>query len=193
MSLKKIFATVLISSAVVSVNAGVFEDSIGGERDVFSAFDGDGDGKISMTELVEGMVHLVGKDRDGDHYISRRESRFVSKPLGVFDDSIGGERDVFSIFDSNDDNKVSMTELVEGMIHAVATDKDGDHFLSREELGVFQDSIGGEADVFSVFDIDKDGKVSMTEVIEVMVDVVKRDKDGDHVITRGEKAKGYGY
>ncbi len=192
MSLKKLFAAALISSAVVSVNAGVFEDSVGGERDVFSAFDGNHDGKISMTELIEGMVHLVGKDRDGDHYISRRESGFKSQPLGAFHDTPGGERDIFTIFDANNDDKVTMTELVEGLVHAVATDKDGDHFLSREELGAFQDSIGGETDVFSVFDIDHDGKVSMTEVIEVMIDVVKRDKDGDHVISKGEK-RSFGY
>ncbi|KAA0456363.1 MAG: EF-hand domain-containing protein, partial [Candidatus Thioglobus sp.] len=66
MNLKKLFAVALISSVAFSVNAAGFKDSVGGEADVFSVFDSNNDGKISMTEMVEAMVKIASMDRDGD-------------------------------------------------------------------------------------------------------------------------------
>ncbi len=130
MSFKKIFAAALVSSAVFSANA--FEDSIGGERDVFSVFDANQDGKISMTEVVEAMMRVVKMDKDGDHFISIQELQHQEDYSHWM-----------AIFDFNKDGRLSATEIPQTMhdsMHKMDANKDG--FLSIEELT-------GEADVFS--------------------------------------------
>lgn len=90
----------MISSAVFSVNAAGFKDSVGGEVDAFSVFDANNDGKISMTEVIEAMIKVVGMDRDGDHFISRQELQHQEN----YDHWM-------SMFDFNKDGKLSSSEL----------------------------------------------------------------------------------
>lgn len=133
MNLKNIFAVALISSAATfSVNAAVFNDSPGGETDSFSIFDANKDGKISMTELVEVMMKVVGMDKDGDHFISAEEMQ---------------DRETYNhwmaMFDFDKDGKLSAKELpkvLHDKMHKM--DKDGDGYLSIDELT-------GETDIWS--------------------------------------------
>lgn len=130
MNLKKLFAVALISSAAFSANAG-FKDSVGGEADVFSVFDSNNDGKISMTEMIDAMVKIAGMDRDGDHFISTQELQHQEN----YDHWM-------AMFDFNKDGKLSASELPEVLhdkMHKM--DKNDDGYLSADELT-------GEADIW---------------------------------------------
>lgn len=131
MNLKKIFAVALISSATFGVNAAAFNDSIGGESDVFSVFDANKDGKISMTEVIEAMMKVVGMDKDGDHFISQQEAQHQENYSHWMAE-----------FDFNKDGKISAKELPKSMhdkMHKM--DKNNDGYLSIDELT-------GEADIW---------------------------------------------
>lgn len=113
----------LISSATFSVNA-VFQDDAGGERDVFSIFDSNNDGKVSMTEVVEAMMKIVGMDRNGDHYISRQELEYQENYSHWM-----------AMFDFNKDGALSIAELpkvLHGKMHKM--DKNNDGQLTIDEL-----------------------------------------------------------
>ncbi|MBE8189331.1 MAG: hypothetical protein HAW58_00315 [Candidatus Thioglobus sp.] len=123
MSLKKLFAVALISTATMGVNAG-FNDSIGGESDVFSIFDANSDGKISMTEVIEAMIKVVSMDKDGDHFISKQELEHQEN-----------YNHWMAMFDFNKDGKLSSKELpkvLHGKMHKM--DKNRDGYLSIDEL-----------------------------------------------------------
>ncbi|SMM98744.1 hypothetical protein SPONN_2150 [uncultured Candidatus Thioglobus sp.] len=124
MNLKKLFAVALISSAAFTANAARFEDSVGGEKDVFSIFDSNKDGKISMTELVDVMMKVVSMDKDGDHFISMQELQHQEN-----------YNHWMAMFDFDKDGKLSASELPEVLhdkMHKM--DKNNDGYLSIDEL-----------------------------------------------------------
>ncbi|SMN11940.1 hypothetical protein SPBRAN_139 [uncultured Candidatus Thioglobus sp.] len=124
MNLKKLFAVALISSAAFTANADTFEDSVGGERDFFSIFDSNKDGKISMTELVDVMMKVVSMDKDGDHFISMQELQHQEN-----------YNHWMAMFDFDKDGKLSASELPEVLhdkMHKM--DKNNDGYLSIDEL-----------------------------------------------------------
>ncbi len=124
MNLKKLFAVALISSVAFGVNAAGFKDSVGGEADVFSVFDSNNDGKISMTEMVEAMVKIASMDRDGDHEISIQELKHQES----YDHWM-------AMFDFDKDGRIFVDELPKVLHEKMhKMDKNEDGYLSIDEL-----------------------------------------------------------
>lgn len=101
----------------------------------------------------------------------------------VSTDDLGGEIDIFTIFDTNKDGKISMEEITVGMFNMIKNDRDGDHYLSRDELVVTEDY----QHFMAQFDFNKDGKLSMSEIPANMRDkMMKMDKNKDNFLTIDE-------
>ncbi len=127
-NLVKIGVALALSLSISYVNAA---DDISGERDLFSIFDENSDGLISMEEVTMGMMKIISMDKNKDHMLSRDEllsqedySHFMSK------------------FDLNRDGKLSMSEIPGSMRYKLMKmDANRDGYVSIEELT-------GEADTW---------------------------------------------
>ncbi len=124
-NIKKIRVAVLLMLGLSFFYVNAFEDGPGGEKDIFSVFDADRDGRISMEEMTMGMMKIVKMDKDGDHFITRDELQ---------------SKDSYSHFmmrfDSNKDGRLSMYEIPPNMRHKMMMkmDKNRDNFLTIDEL-----------------------------------------------------------
>lgn len=120
--LKSIIAVALLSA--VAFNANAFRDDVSGETDVFSIFDLNKDGRISMAEVTMGMMEMLKMDKDGDHFLSKSELQ---------------DQDDYSHwmaqFDLNRDGRISLSEMPRSLHGKMEKmDKNRDHYLTIDEL-----------------------------------------------------------
>lgn len=102
------------------------------------------------------------------------------------EDDITGERDLFSIFDANNDGFITMAEMGEGMAKMISMDKNGDHMLTVEELQVTEDYNHFMA-MFNGIDLNRDGRISMSEIpADMRYKMMKMDKNNDGYISIDE-------
>lgn len=130
--------------------------------DTFTLWDQDGDGQVSVDDIVAGMRSagidveraaierlVAAADTDGDFLVSRAEfdAAVVEGRIEVTDAEAA-----FRVFDVNGDGRISVTEL-ESLIRHVgagridepaadlltAADQDGDGYLSLPEFRVLLD------------------------------------------------------
>lgn len=121
--LKNIVAIVFISSVTFGLQAG-FQDDQGGEIDIFSVFDTNHDGKISMEEMTVGMFNMIKTDSNGDHYLSREELQNKENYSHFM-----------AMFDFNQDGKLSEGEIPPMHMKMLRKmDKNRDGYLTIDEL-----------------------------------------------------------
>jgi hypothetical protein len=106
----------------------------------FTMFEKDGDGRFSRTEYESGFFLF---DIDGDDKISKPEFQIV-----------GGFGFVFDMLDTDDDGNIAQKEY--NTVFEIL-DLDHDDFLTGGKIGVASKTY------FDLFDVDKDGKLSLTE------------------------------
>lgn len=78
----------------------------------------------------------------------------------VLPDDAGGEVDLFSVFDLDHDNRISMEEMTVAAFNMIKSDRDGDHYLTRDELTATEDY----RHFMAMFDFNKDNKLTMEEI-----------------------------
>ena len=130
-NIKKIKVVVLLMLGLSVFYAHAFEYGPGGETDVFTIFDANRDGRISMEEMTMGMMEIIKMDKDGDHFISRDELQ-----------SSDSYSHFMMRFDTDKDGRLSMSEIPPNMRHKMMRmDRNRDNFLTIDE-------ITGEKDVW---------------------------------------------
>jgi len=171
-----------------------YDDSLGA---ILRGFDSDGDGKISLEELLhhagdtaESDVFRDGfksADADEDGYLTAEELAYLLTQVGTEDPVESTMRG----FDANQDGMISMEELLAhagddegGASDMFAGWKDGfkeadanqDGYLTKEELAhLLEHASKAEApdlveSTMRGFDADGDGKISMQELMQIAGD-----------------------
>ncbi|XP_052176156.1 probable calcium-binding protein CML27 [Diospyros lotus] len=138
----------------------VYLDDMEELRNVFKRFDANGDGKISVTELVQVMDALGSNtsesevkrmmeeiDTDRDGFINLDEFASFCKSAGHGDDGVRELKEAFELYDQNKNGLISATELhqilnrlgekcsVQDCTRMIQTvDSDGDGHVSFEEF-----------------------------------------------------------
>ena len=141
-------------------------------------FDFNKDGRLTASEIPPAMLDkLMAMDKDGNHFLTMDELETTED----FDHFMQGFS--FGQFDKNNDGKLSAAELPAAMVDKLMKmDKDGDHFLTAEELQVTEDY-----DHFARYDLNKDGKLTAVELPDAMRGkLMLKDRNNDHVLTREE-------
>ncbi len=104
------------------------------------------------------------------------------------------EKTAFQAADTNTDEKITCAEMTEAMCREAfaKTDKNGDHLIAWEEWAVL-DKEPGARERFDAMDINKDGKISFFEFLEITRKSANSgpifsalDQNGDGAISRDE-------
>jgi len=144
------------------------EDELKGLRDVFMALDGNGDGKLTVAEMKEGIaksglkeippdLQAIMEDVDSDGSGEIDYTEFLAATL---DKRVYMKEDVcwqaFRVFDRNGDGKISKEELAQVLGDGEVKDKCGDGALQAV------------AEMMKELDGNGDGMVDFDEFMEMM-------------------------
>ena len=157
----------------------------------------DGDGKLSREEYAASTKETAGPRQPGGRG-GPRELR----PGGPIGFPPGGPppspRELLARLDRDGDGKLSGNELTPPMKENLARiDQDSDGTVNEEELGRMlanrqRVGPGGippgmpPAGLFALFDLDRDGELSTSEIVAAGSTLLKLDKDGDGKLTPQE-------
>ncbi len=187
-----------------------------GRGEFFKNADKNNDGKISKDEAPGQMWERLSKlDKDNDGAVSKEEMAAMMAgrggPGGPGGPGGGGPQ-MFERADKNGDGKISKDEAPGEMWERLSKlDKDGDGAVSKEEMAAMTagrggpggpggakgpgggPQAGGPAAMFPRYDVDKDGKLSKSEVpAEMWEKMSKADENADGLISREELEGAYG-
>lgn len=140
----------------------------------------------ATERYLKALFHFL--DRNGDGYLSEAEARHVPPPLVPLPNSDSDFVHIaynFKALDVDGDGKVSPAELAE--FHEIFS---GDGFLHAFHAGSAGNNSALSAQLFSLLDADKDGKLSKPEMAAAARVLAKLDTDEDDVVADREVAPG---
>jgi Ca2+-binding EF-hand superfamily protein len=183
-----------------------------GDGSFFREMDKDGDKAISKEEAGERWERLGKLDKDGDGKLTMQEM-MAGRPDGGRPKGDGGPEggpkgpppgggpeEMFKRADKNNDGKISKDEVpAEAWERLGKLDKDNDGAVSKEEARAGGPGAGGPGgsggpgrggpEMFARADKNKDGKLTKDEVPEGAWErMSKLDKDGDNAVSKEEMA-----
>lgn len=180
------------------------------DGDFFSRLDSNRDGVVTAEEAGESQQAafdrlLKNGDIDGDGKLSRDEYSASTKETATQRrPGRGGgppsAREMLTRFDRDGDGKLSRRELPEPMRNiAGRIDRDGNGVIDEEELHQMmanRQRLAGPGGVappgapagglFAVFDVDRDGELSTSEIVGAGTALLKLDKNDDGKLTPEE-------
>jgi hypothetical protein len=193
-----------------------------GDGSFFRNLDKDGDKAVSKEEAGDRWQGLGKLDEDGDGKVTMQEL-MAGRPggpeggapkggPGASGGPQAGRGEFFKNADKNNDGKISKDEAPGRMWERLSKlDKDNDDAVSKEEMAAMMAGrggpggpggakgpgggprAGGPAAMFPRYDADKDGRLSKSEVpAEMWEKMSKADENADGLISREELEGAYG-
>lgn len=175
---------------------------------IFNRMDRNGDGKLTKEEIPEQAADRFKPlfDALGKNEITREEYMRTLPRLAGGGQPQPGSPELFKQFDRNNDGKLTLDEVPEGMKQRFAemlerAGKGKDGSFNAEEFARFGGRPGGlvpgqsPEEMFGRFDGNKDGKVTLSEVpeparsmVERMLERTNKGKDGSLTLDEFRRA-----